>query len=79
MLNLPELDQPPVRAASSNDPLFSNSMEISPSCALMTPAASVTSLLRHQGVNVMHGVNPALVGRDLYDFKDPNGVLMTSN
>ena len=24
----------------------------------------------------MHGVNPALVGRDLYDFKDPNGVLM---
>ncbi|MGI6409149.1 MAG: methyl-accepting chemotaxis protein [Thiopseudomonas sp.] len=29
-----------------------------------------------KGVNVMHGVNPALVGRDLYDFKDPNGVLM---
>ncbi len=24
----------------------------------------------------MHGVNPALVGRNLHDFKDPNGVLM---
>ncbi|MBS7327014.1 MAG: cache domain-containing protein [Thiopseudomonas sp.] len=29
-----------------------------------------------QGVNVMHGVNPALVGKNLFDFKDPNGVLM---
>ncbi|NLY15011.1 MAG: HAMP domain-containing protein [Gammaproteobacteria bacterium] len=29
-----------------------------------------------KGVNVMHGVNPALVGRNLHDFKDPNGVLM---
>ena len=29
-----------------------------------------------QGVNVMHGVNPALVGKNLLDFKDPNGVLM---
>lgn len=28
------------------------------------------------GVSVMHGVNPALVGKNLYDFKDPNGVLM---
>ncbi|MFO8141689.1 MAG: methyl-accepting chemotaxis protein [Marinobacter sp.] len=25
------------------------------------------------GVNVMHGVNPALEGRNLWDFQDPNG------
>ncbi len=31
------------------------------------------------GVNVMHGVNPALVGKNLHGFKDPNGVLMIQN
>lgn len=28
------------------------------------------------GVNVAHGVNPALVGRDLINFQDPNGVYL---
>lgn len=29
-----------------------------------------------QGINVAHGVNPALEGRDLYNFQDPNGVYL---
>ena len=29
-----------------------------------------------QGVNVMHGVNPALEGKNLWDFQDPNGVYL---
>lgn len=29
-----------------------------------------------QGVNVAHGVNAALEGRNLYDFQDPNGVYL---
>src|SRR5690554_5846280 len=80
MLNLPE---PRSATCTSSRALpmirlFSNRHgKSSPSCVLTTPAASVTSLLTTpKGVNVMHGVNPALVGRDLYDFKDPNGVLM---
>ncbi len=28
------------------------------------------------GINVVHGVNPSLNGRDLYDFQDPNGVYL---
>lgn len=28
------------------------------------------------GVNVMHGVNPALEGRNLWDFQDPNGAYL---